>query len=75
VLYLDRRVRAVVVTGCKSGRFGYSDLKEAALSGASALWELNRPELVLVGSGPEVRVWRDLLIHVFMVVEELRHVV
>jgi hypothetical protein len=28
-------------------RFGYSDLKEAALSGASGLWELNRRELLV----------------------------
>jgi hypothetical protein len=27
------------------GRFRYSDLKEAALSGAGDLWELNRLEL------------------------------
>jgi hypothetical protein len=29
------------------GRFGYSDLKEAALSGALDLWVLNRIRLVL----------------------------
>jgi hypothetical protein len=46
VLYLDRpRVRAergIVLLG----RFRYSDLKEAALSGAAVLWALNRLELV-----------------------------
>ena len=29
------------------GRFRYSDLKEAALSGAGGLWELDRLELVV----------------------------
>jgi hypothetical protein len=28
-------------------RFGYSDLKEAAMSGASGLWELNRLEVLV----------------------------
>ena len=32
------------------GRFRYSDLKEAALSGAAGLWELNRLELVVAAS-------------------------
>jgi len=32
------------------GRFRYIDLKEAALSGAAGLWELNRLELVVAAS-------------------------
>jgi len=50
VLYLDRpfvRVKRGIVL---VGRFGYSDLKEAALSGAAGLWELNRLELVVAAS-------------------------
>jgi hypothetical protein len=74
VLYLDRRVRAVVVTGCKSGRFGYSDLKEAALSGAADLWELNMVKLLPGGTGPEVLVCRERLIREFMAANELRSV-
>jgi hypothetical protein len=34
------------------GRFGYSDLKEAALSGAAALWALNAGVLLLEGCEP-----------------------
>jgi len=36
------------------GRFGYSDLKEAALSGAAVLWVLNRVELMTVGEAAGV---------------------
>ena len=57
------------------GRFRYSDLKEAALSGAADLWVLNRLEVFLVGSGPEFWVCREDLRHVFMAGYELRNVV
>jgi hypothetical protein len=54
VLYLDRpfvRVeRGIVLVG----RFGYSDLKEAALSGAAVLWVLNRVESMTVGEAAGV---------------------
>jgi len=46
VLYLYRPLvsseRGIVLVG----RFRYSDLKEAALSGAAVLWALNRVELM-----------------------------
>ena len=43
------------------GRFRYSDLKEAAISGAADLWELKGLELVVVGSGAEAGVFREPL--------------
>jgi hypothetical protein len=47
VLYLDRPGSTAGGSGAAGcGRFGYSDLKEAALSGASDLWVLNRVGLV-----------------------------
>jgi hypothetical protein len=64
----------LVVARLLSGRFRYSDLKEAALSGAADLWELNRLELLVVASGPEVRVCRELLSHMFMAADEPGHV-
>jgi hypothetical protein len=40
--------RAAVGSGGElTGRFGYSDLKEAALSVAAGLWALNRVGLVI----------------------------
>jgi hypothetical protein len=39
------------------GRFGYSDLKEAAVSRAAGLWALNGGALLLEGWEPLVRVW------------------
>jgi hypothetical protein len=42
VLYLDRLLVSAERGMDLVGRFGYSDLKEAALSGAADLWELNR---------------------------------
>jgi hypothetical protein len=47
VLYLDRPVVSAERGLVLAGRFGYSDLKEAALSGAAGLWVLNRLELVM----------------------------
>jgi hypothetical protein len=40
------------------GRFGYNDLKEAALSGADDLWELNAVGVVLAVCGRWVVVCR-----------------
>ena len=47
-LYLKRPWECLCCAGV-CGRFGYSDLKEAALSGAAALWELNGVESLLLG--------------------------
>jgi hypothetical protein len=47
VLYLDRPVVSAERGLVLAVRFGYSDLKEAALSGAAGLWVLNRLELVM----------------------------
>ena len=41
MLYLDRLLYIEGVTRLWVGRFGYSDLKEAAFTGAAALWELD----------------------------------
>jgi len=41
VLYLDRPLLALAVAQVWVGRFGYSDLKEAAVCVAAALWELD----------------------------------
>ena len=41
MLYLDRPLLALAVAQVWVGRFGYSDLKEAAFSGAAALWDLD----------------------------------
>jgi len=68
------RVRRLGSGAGLCGRFGYSDLKEAALSGAADLWELNRLELLVVASVPEVRVCRGLLSYVLMAADGLRHV-
>ena len=73
-LYLERPLLALEVAQVWVGRFRYSDLKEAALSGASGLWELNRLELLVVASGGEVLVWRVLVSYVLMTVHELRDV-
>jgi hypothetical protein len=54
VLYLDRPCWAADAGVSMHGRFRYSDLKEAALSGASALWALNVGELLLEGWEPWV---------------------
>jgi hypothetical protein len=59
----------------RARRFGYSDLKEAAVSGAADLWALNRLEVFSVGSGPEFWVCREDQRQVFMAVNELRNVV
>ena len=64
----------LVVTPRLCGRLRYSDLKEAALSGASELWELKGLELSLVASRPEVQVCGWLLRHVFMAAVELLRV-
>lgn len=66
---------ALVWTPRKSGRLGYSDLKEAALSRAADLWALNRLEVFSVGSGPEFWVCREGQRQVLMAVNELRNVV
>ena len=54
MLYLDRPLvsaeRGIVLVG----RFGYSDLKEAALSWSAILWALNRVELVTAGEAAGV---------------------
>jgi hypothetical protein len=75
VLYLDRPGSKSGSGAALCGRFRYSDLKEAALSGAADLWALNRLEAFLVGSGPEFWVCREDLRHVFMAAYELRNVV
>jgi hypothetical protein len=54
VLYLDRPFERVKRGIVLVGRFGYSDLKEAALSGAAVLWVLNRVELMTVGEAAGV---------------------
>ncbi len=41
VLYADRPLLSTEIGAGLGGRFGYSDLKEAAFSGAAALWELD----------------------------------
>jgi hypothetical protein len=41
VLYLDRPFLVAEVAQFWTGRFRYSDLKEAAFSGVAALWELD----------------------------------
>lgn len=41
MLYLDRPLLVLALAPVWVGRFGYSDLKEAAFSGAAALWELD----------------------------------
>ena len=46
MLYLGRPFMSVERGRVLAGRFRYSDLKEAALSGAAGLWALNRLELV-----------------------------
>jgi hypothetical protein len=54
VLYLDRLLVSAERGIDLVGRFGYSDLKEAALSGAAVLWALNRVELVTAGEAAGV---------------------
>jgi len=61
VLYLDRPCVSAERGGVLEGRFRYSDLKEAAISGAADLWELKGLELVVVGSGAEAGVFREPL--------------
>ena len=56
------------------GRFAYSGLKEAALSGAAELWELKGLGLSLVASRPAVWVFGSLLSDVFIAAEELLRV-
>ena len=75
MLYLDRPGSKSGISSALCGRIRYSDLKEAALSGAADLWALNRFEVFLVGSGPEVWVCREDLRQVFMAAYELRNVV
>ena len=41
MLYLDRPCVSAERGGVLEGRFRYSDLKEAAFSGAAVLWELD----------------------------------
>jgi hypothetical protein len=47
VLYLDRPGWKSVCGAVLWGRFGYSDLKEVAVSGAAELWTLNRLDLLM----------------------------
>jgi hypothetical protein len=61
VLYLDRPGSKSVRGAVLCGRFGYSDLKEAALSGAAELWALNGVELGSDVSRAERLVCRELL--------------
>jgi hypothetical protein len=75
VLYLDRLGSKSGIGAALRGRFRYSDLKEAASSGAADLWALNRLEAFLVGRSPEFWVCREDLRHVFMATYELRIVV
>jgi hypothetical protein len=75
VLYLDRPGSKSGSGAALCGRFRYSDLKEAASSGAADLWALNMPEACLVGRGPEFWVCREDQRQVFMAVNELRNVV
>jgi hypothetical protein len=75
VLYLDRPGSKSGIGSALCGRIRYSDLKEAALSGAADLWALNGLEVFLVGSGPEFWVCREDLRQVFMAAYELRNVV
>ena len=75
MLYLDRPGSKSVSGAVLCGRFGYSDLKEAALSGAVDLWALNRLEVFLVGSGAEFWVCREDLRPVMMEAYELGDVV
>jgi len=56
------------------GRFGYNDLKEAALSGADDLWELNAVGVVLAVSGRWVLVRKDGSNPGSVAVHELQHV-
>ncbi len=56
VLYLDRPQRDLPAGTGVCGRFGYSDLKEAALSGAADLWALYAGALLLEGWESLVRV-------------------
>ena len=58
-----------------SGRFRYSDLKEAAVSGAGAdLWALNGVELLLVGWVVWVGMWSERLNREFVEADGLWHV-
>jgi hypothetical protein len=50
-LYLDRRRLTAGSGAAVCGRFGYNDLKEAALSGGDDLWELNAVGVVLAVCG------------------------
>jgi len=72
VLYLDRPGSESGSCATLCGRCRYSDLKEAASSGAADLWALNMLEVFLVGSGPEFWVCREDLSHMFMAAYELR---
>jgi hypothetical protein len=49
VLYLDRPLPGSGFEIGQGGRFGYSDLKGAALSGAADLWELNAGGMLVTG--------------------------
>ena len=75
MLYLDRPVSKSGSGTAVCGRFRYSDLKEAASSGAADLWALNRSEVFLVDSGPEFWVCREDLRHVFMAAYEFLNAV
>ena len=75
MLYLDRPGSKSGSGAVLCGRFRYSDLKEAASSGAADLWALNRPEAFLEGRGPEFWVCGEDLRHMFMAAYKLRNVV
>jgi hypothetical protein len=62
------------VVNAVCGRCRYSDLKEAALSGADDLWVLNAVELLLVGCMAWVRIRRERLSREFVEANILRSV-
>jgi hypothetical protein len=75
VLYLDRPLSG---SGCDTAHeraVQIQRLEGSAFSEAADLWALNRLELLLVGSGPEVRVCRVGLSKGLMAAYELRIVV
>lgn len=75
MLYLDRPGSKSSSGAALCGRFRYSDLKEAASSGAADLWALNKLEAFLAGRGAEFLVWGEDLRHVFLASYKLRNVV
>jgi hypothetical protein len=74
VLYLDRPRWKAGWDSDLFGRFRYNDLKEAALSGAAALWALNVGGVLLEGWDAWIRVWRECSKRVWVEADVVRGV-